>query len=275
MKDKNYTCFLIPVHPPKFHQAKDLIISYTKYYTQNNLYLIFSNKEDENLFKKKYSDLNFYKSIVLNLPDNEGIINSKKLAALYYIFSTTQYKIAAVIDCDCIFIKKINYQRLFEEILNSKIVYASLSSNYYICESPLRFFNEADKNIILKNIKLKEGILYFWFNQIPLYNREEFLEMYEKLNLKQNIINIKWADFEYMLYVYFLLTQNKISIKKINTNKITENSYIESIDLVTHDLLNNIKTINPLWMPIYADFFAINKREYLKFFKNVFIKFHL
>ena len=269
---KTNTCFIIPIHPPKYDLAYNLIKSYNNLYGFNDLYCVFSSESDKIIFDNKF-DIK-YNFIIIPPFHGEGIINFKKIWALNYIFEKTLYSIAAVIDCDSIFIKKIDYEKEFKKILFSKTIYASLSKNEYICSSSLSFFNEEDKNKILKNIKIEDNFLYFWFNQIPIYSKNEFLKMFKYLNLSEKIYNIKWADFDFILYVYFLITQNLIFIKKINTNNITQDSYLESCALITHDKLNNLKNMNPLWLPSAANLSLLNKKE-INIFKNIFLKFHL
>jgi hypothetical protein len=267
------TCFLIPIHPPKYALAYNLLKSYNSLYSDKNFYFIFTNQTDLKTFENLYHDIEF-KYIICDKFFGEGIINFKKIYGLNYIFNNTDYDAAAVIDCDSIFVKKVDYNSLFLNKIKSKKIFASASYNKYIATSCLKFFANKDVEKILKNIKIDEIFLYFWFNEIPLYSRKNFLDFYEYLNLKTSIHRLAWADFDYIIYIYYLLTQNKIKIEILNSAKITQDSYVERTNLITHDMLKNFKLLNPLWLPNASNLTLLNKKE-LQIFKNVFIKFHL
>ena len=268
--------FLVPIHPPKFNSAINLVNSYLKYYANdNNLFLIFSSLSDKIAFDK---EIKYPEHLKLIAPDfkDEGIINFKKIWALNFLFNNFHYNKIAVFDCDSCFIKQINYEKKFNQIIKDKTVYGSFTDkeNDYICLSPLKFFTKDQQNIILNKVKRDNNFLYFWFNQIPIYKKNYFLKMYKVLNFEKNIFNLKWADFDYIIYVYFLLSQNLIEIENIITDKITMGSFLENCNLVTKNILADLIKIKPLWLPSNTNLCYLSPEE-LNIFKDVFIKFHL
>ena len=53
------SCFLAPVHPPKFHFAEKFIQSYKQHFEDNDIFLMFTNEDEEKQFKEKYPNLNY------------------------------------------------------------------------------------------------------------------------------------------------------------------------------------------------------------------------
>jgi hypothetical protein len=80
------SCFLVPLHEPKFESAFELVKSYNNFFDDDHIYLIFSSEEDEIKFKKQYQVLK-YRSLVCLEPKTSGIVTVKKYDGLKKIFS--------------------------------------------------------------------------------------------------------------------------------------------------------------------------------------------
>jgi len=178
------SCFICPVNFDKFNYAENLLDSYNKFY-DDDLFLIFSDELEAKLFKEKNINKK-YKEIISNITDEQGIISKKKFFGLNYIFSNTTFEKVGVIDCDSIFIKNIDYDNCFKNFYNNKKIYATTVNDHEFflkfAESSLIFFNDFDKEKI-KN-KTNNLSLYFWFNEVPIYDKKDYCEFLEYIDYK-------------------------------------------------------------------------------------------
>jgi len=263
----NKSCFLAPVHHEYFNYALNLIKSYNEFFDDDHIYLVFASLDAEKQFTELDSSLRF-RSIIYEHKDvsvNEGIITLKKYYGLKKIFKTTDFDNVAVIDVDSIFINYKNYDELFTQYNNNIIVYSNVTTNAirHISTCYNRFFNEPDIQKI-KNVLGSED-QYFWFNEIPIYDRKKYLEFYEYLNIESKFTDkITLYDFDYIIYMYFLFVKDYA--KKESLNIPEKNlSFLEEQDNLDKDLFSKIfNSYNPMWIkrPIHD-------------MKNVFMLMHI
>jgi hypothetical protein len=267
----NSSCFLAPIHEPKFENGYNLVKSYNNFFDDDHIYLIFSSEKEEKKFKEKYKKIKF-RSLVCLEPTTSGVVTLKKYDGLKKIFSDTEFENVGVIDVDTVFIKKTNYDELFQEYINNKLVYSNLvNEKNFNSYNPLRFFNESD----LKKVKeiLSVGLLetynvYFWFNDIPIYNKKFFIEMLEYINYEEIKTKINHMDFDYILYNFFLLSKNYFKIKLLSYDNdlvyCGREGFIEEQEKININKFSNIyNSYNPMWI----------KKE-IPNMKNTFMKVH-
>jgi len=197
--------FIIPTHLPHFNYIYELIKSFEEYDLNADLLFVFTNENEKSQFlntkyqsvvlPEKYHHIDFYK----------GLIHLKKFYGLYESIKMG-YKYAAVIDSESRFIKSINTFECMENFCNEKIVYATPVRNPNITRltvSPFKFFNNEEK-IKLSNIT-DNGINYFWFNNLPIYDLKVVDDFFNYISLDRYISISTDFDFDYTTYMYYAL----------------------------------------------------------------------
>jgi hypothetical protein len=246
----NKSCFLAPIHSAKFNYALNLIRSYNEFFDDDHFYLVFASEDAEKEFKNLDNSLKF-RSIIYEHRDaspDEGIISLKKFYGLKKVFDTTDFNNVAVIDVDTLFIKYKNYDELFERY-NSDITLYSNKTNAVtkiIVELYNRLFNETDREKI-KGIL--SGNKYFWWNEIPIYDRKKYLEFYDYLDIGNKFPNkLTIHDFDYIIYVYFLFVKDYAILEVLDIHETTL-SFLEEQDSLDKDLFSKLfNSYNPMWI---------------------------
>ena len=207
------SCFLAPVHEAKFNYAIELIKSYNNYFDDSDIYLVFSSKEEEDKFKELSQNLK-YNSIIYEDEYVEGIITSKKYYGLNYLFSNTHFENVAVIDVDTLFTDFKDYDQMFTDYNNDIVIYANRTKyGDGIVQSCYKFFNEEDKQKIKETTKDN----YFWFNEVPIYHKEKFLEFVNYIDYQNRYKELTWQNFDFVIYGYFLVLKSYAKFAIFNT----------------------------------------------------------
>ena len=208
----NKVCFLIPVYPPHFSYLDNFIESFKKYNYNNqaDICVVFTNEEESSSYKNK--DINR-----LILPPqyrvfkNKGIINIKKLWALFML-KESQYDYILVLDAEALIVKHINLINIFNKFYNEKILWGNQATSggaprvNKIKNSCKRFFMYKDK---------LDSNLYLWFNQPCIYKVSLLPDFFEKINFESNIKNLTWNDFDYYIYMYYLILYQDFKVKDL------------------------------------------------------------
>jgi hypothetical protein len=264
------SCILAPIHEPKFvPYGLDFISSYNSYFDDEDIFLIFSSKEESDQFKLISKNLK-YNSIICDEPIGPSPITQKKIFGLKYIFNNTDFDKVGAMDVDAIFIKNIDYEKQFSKYIENKIIYSTYSFGYHNphIKCPIKYFNNQDIEHIYQ--KTHEFKAYFWFNDIPIYYKKYFLDFLNYINYEKNINKLEHGDFDFIMYVYYLLVKDivKLEFLRINNNIInigygfTENQLLFN----QNDFENVMNTFKPMW---------VKQEVNQQFMKNVFVKLHL
>jgi len=216
---------IVPIHPPSFPYAKKLIDS-AKHLKSIDLFFIFSNLEDFNNFNCIYNinECSIKHIILDNFIISNSVITRKKWLALNIIFNKKNYDEAIVIDSECEILEENKLNKSFEDLKNRNYVNCVDTQNpnsnniMRICQS---VFSNEDR-IILEKLFFFDSFSpyrtpscrYFWFNDIPYYNKENFnmmLDYFDFFNHHSyiNKLDSFWA-FDYILYIFFASLKNKI-----------------------------------------------------------------
>ena len=242
-------CFIVPIHFPKFNYGLELIRSYNKYFNDDHLYFVFSSQEDAEHFANLDKDIKFrfivcpeLKSRCMNeekllkmqtLFENspmpvraedpflyDSAVTEKKFVGMKWIFENTEFENVAAIDADCIFTKHIDYSTLFNESINKATIYGSFSPNFFnpMIISPFKFFNASDRQKLhQKTLNCKT---YFWFNDIPVFKMNYFLDFLNYINYDNTAKDLCTCDFDFIIYAYYLLIKDIYKLETIEVNNI-------------------------------------------------------
>lgn len=244
------SCFLAPIHEPKFKDGLHFIKSYNQYYQDDHIFLVFSSNAEAIKFSALAKGLR-YRSIVCNQIKSSGVITEKKYFGLIYIFQNTNFENVGVVDVDTEFFKTVNYSELFVKYNQRGILWGN---DYEFCpdpmtKSPAKFFNFNDQQVIAsRSSNLR---VYFWFNDIPVYNRKYFLDFIKYINYQERCSELTWVDFDFMLYGYYLLLKGYFIIKPfiIEGNKLLNNIFIEDQYLIDPKTFSKLfAECRPMWI---------------------------
>jgi hypothetical protein len=289
----NDSCIIAPIHPPFFKTyGLDFVNSYNKFFNDNDLFLVFSNKEEEINFREITKNLNF-SSIICDEPIGPSPITQKKFFGLKYVYENTNFKYAGVFDVDTVFLSFKKYDDLFKNYFEKKCFFANYITeiqsknliNYpklfskpdeehifnhikKIIEYPSSFYSIEEQEE-LKN-KTDNFLLYFWFNDIPIYEKTSYLNFLKYINYVKNDPRLTYNTFDYILYAYYLLLKNNFSIKPIEYDSVIAKyhvGFLEGQHIFDKNYFSGCFNImNPMWIKTSID---------EKNMKNVFVKLHV
>ena len=147
---------IIPIHPEHYHFIYNLI-DITNKNSENNIdiFLIFSNEQDYNIFNKK----DFIKKIILPSINTNSIVTYKKFYALENLKNEAKYDYFIVCDAEISIIpenfNRTNILNKINKIYENKLIYAGNSDNneqaYGIIKDTASIFINKDADE-LKNI---------------------------------------------------------------------------------------------------------------------------
>lgn len=247
MKD---ACFLSPIHPPKFNHGLNFIKTYNEFFNDDHIYLVFSSIDEENTFLNLASNLRFRSIVCPTLKSPLSPTTEKKFFGIQEIFKNTNFVNVGVVDIDTDFFKHLDYSQLFHEHNSQKTIYGNdyQFTPYPILESPLKFFNEEDQTRIKEMTSNCRA--YFWFNDIPIYNRKYFLNFIKYINYNNRDHELVWMDFDFIIYAYYLMLKENFVLKPILVNnELLNGIFLEDQLTIDSVIFNEIyEKIQPMWI---------------------------
>lgn len=217
---------IVPIHPPSFSFALDLINSASGF-KNITFFFIFSSTSDYELFTRYYNfENNCIRYLILkDFAISSSVITRKKWLALDIIFNQLGFSEAFVIDAECQILEENKVLKAFDNLSKREFIYCINTENpnsnniMRICQN---FFNNDDR-LKLENLFFFDNYSphrtpsckYFWFNDIPYYEKNGFNQMCNYFDFKNqkslfNVMDSYWA-FDYILYVFFLSISGKIA----------------------------------------------------------------
>jgi len=210
--------FIIPTYPPHFNFVYELIKSFEEHDLNADLLFVFTNENEKQQFANEK-----YKSIVLpekyqHIDFHKGLIHLKKFYGLYESIKMN-YRYAAVIDSESRFIKSIDTFQCMKDFCNRKEIHATPVNNPFITRltvSPFKFFNADDEKRL--RIITNNGINYFWFNNLPIYDLNVVNDFFNFLSLDRYISISTDFDFDYTTYIYYALLYHDYKLMLLPEN---------------------------------------------------------
>ena len=211
----NKIAFIVPIYPPHYRYAKSLIKSWQELSLnqQSDLWFVFSNNKDKELFEE------WENSIIL--PDNDEILNNptpiniKKIYALNFLSQNFNYTYSIILDSETEFCKNINLLNICEQFFVNKKLYGNfvIDSGRDLTEkikaNCKKYFYEYE------NFEKLNTDYYLWFNQPCIYNMQDIPKFLNIINYQNNQFKYSWEDFDYYLYMYYLLLFKNFEITYI------------------------------------------------------------
>jgi len=231
---------IIPIHPKHYNFIYDLIDITTKNPENNiDIFLIFSNEQDYNIFNKK----DFIKKIILPPINTNFIVTYKKFYALENLKNEAKYDYFIVCDAEISIIpenfNRTNILNKINKIYENKLIYAGEVSHEsirrIIKDSASIFINDVDK---LKNIT-NNFQLYYWWSDLPVYKREHLTDFFNKICYD----NLICYHFDHKTYLNYLILYHEFNILNLS-NLINHRWSLESYNTNNKETLNILKNNN-------------------------------
>ena len=259
----NKVCFLMPIYPPHYQLAKQFLASFKKYSIdkQADVAFVFTNEEEQEFWG---DDGDWQLILPLKLRIflfNKAVVSIKKFWAWNELKDIYEYIL--VIDSETVIIKNINVYELCQNFFSSKILLGNLypPNNTLECikDSCKRFFKTENAQKILISD------LYLWFNQPCIYKTDTLTSFFEITGMKYEIRFLTWYDFEYYIYMYYLILYQNFTIK--NMNVVADVGACESFRILDYDSIENVRRL-PVYMCTDKLYNFFNS-------KNIFMIIHL
>ena len=242
-------CLLVPIHTPKFKYGIDFLNSYNKYYDDDHVFLVFSTSEESISFAELATGLR-YRSIISPPLQGASPTTEKKWNGLLWIYANTDFVNVGVVDIDTLFIKHIDYAELFHKYNQRGILYGN---NYEyapgpMITSPLKFFDTFNQGRLYELVH--EFKTYFWFNDLPVYNKQYFLEFTNHINYPARAKDLVWFDFDFVPYAYYLLLTRRFKLEIITVDGAPLNAiFIEDQKLISPAVFERVFAVcKPMWV---------------------------
>jgi len=205
--------FIIPIHPKHYNYIYKLIDLINTVNININIYLVFSNEDDFNIFNKK-DKIKKIKKIVLPYHSTNNIVVYKKFFALEKLKDDTNYDYFIVCDAEISIIpenfNEKNILNKINSIYQNKIVYAGTTRDENIIK-----ITKTSMNLIIGGDKLEHYTqnytLYFWWSDLPVYKREYLPHFFSLINYN----DINYYHFDHKIYLSYLILHHNFNILNI------------------------------------------------------------
>jgi hypothetical protein len=210
---RSYT--IIATHSPKFNWAYGLFDSYLEFVDKpHDLYFVFTNEDEALKFKSNINDLTYYNELILPAPlrDKKSIVNIKKYFGLFTL--KNEYDYIGVFDCESKFVKNCNLSEVYLDITSQKYFKANEAN---VGNDIIKHIAEKLKLNYNKNLLKQTNYysVYWWFNEIPVYDMKYFPEFINWFYNLENINDIMddYYFFDYLVYSIWLICFKNFKIK--------------------------------------------------------------
>jgi hypothetical protein len=231
--------FIIPIHPKHYNYIYHFIDIIHNNKVNIDIYLVFSNENEYNIFRKKDE----IKKIIIPYVNTQNIVTYKKFFALEKMKDDINYDYFIVCDAEIDIIpENFNETNIINKIRNiyeNKLIYAGevLNNNTVIN------INKHSINLITDGYKLqnitKNYSLYFWWSDLPVYKRDHLTHFFSLFKYD----NIGWFHFDHLIYLSYLLLHHNFVILDI-TSLLDRRWSLEAYHPPEIESLHKLKAIN-------------------------------
>jgi hypothetical protein len=256
MNNNKKVCTLIPIHRAKFDYGLNALKSYHTHNLKEDLYFVFSNEDEYREFSNE-TTVPFLSIIMpLGMFIDNNPITKKKLFGLNYLFGKG-YDLVGVLDADILFVDSFDPRDVYADISNRKYFKSNISSfgGNLIKHIATKMEIENDPNLLSQTLNYTQ---YWWFNDIPVYEKHLYLEFYQWLVALKNYEYIAedWWCFDYLLYSIWLIVYKDYKLQVMDPTNLYNWGAIED-NLNSKELSFKFKS--------YADAYSLpDKLEHIK-----------
>jgi hypothetical protein len=209
--------FLVPLYDIRDHfdRALELVKSYP---SSEEIAFIFSSQDQLDKFKGLLGDTTNVTFLLLSEEwlGHKNQIHVKKLVGSNMLFDKG-YDFVAVVDAESLFIKPVNTLELCKEIWKHPLIGNLPSGTASVMLSATIKVSGISKEKVKKH---ELGKYYFWFNEIPVYEKKTFKLFWKWLFNRKGYDPIpafqEVNSFDHTLYAFFLIIHGFKKPKIIN-----------------------------------------------------------
>jgi hypothetical protein len=224
---------LIPIYPKDYEHIYRILNKLKDNDIHINVYCIFSNKEEYELFSMKDSITNI---IAENVPNDKSVIQYKKLYGLKHMIDTPyEYIISCDSETDIIpenFTEE-NILSKVKDIFEQKKIYGINSPNpdfkdiMNACANVFTGEEKARITSATRDLKLYT----FWYN-VPVYRREDISGFLEKI--KFGTLQLTFYTFDALMYDYYLIATQQFEVIDLSyyAYDVGHGLYVDNIENV-------------------------------------------
>jgi hypothetical protein len=261
----NKVCLVVPTHSPRLPFFYELIESYLAHriFEHADLMVVLSNTEEEIIFKRNLGQV-FEACPQLSIEILPASIFEeakgktvpwaviKKFIGIQRAFAKNEnYDYVLSFDDECEFFCTPDLYAEVDRYWHNAKFYSTKSNNECIAG-----IIQANKNMVYAEDKnlLPADNDYFWFNDIPVYERSTYHEFLLYFDLERNYTNLSMQVFEHLLYAYFLIIHGHFKlIDFTETDQVPEDltagSFLEELAIVDRNYIKLLEKIDPMWLP--------------------------
>lgn len=222
MNNMNKVYWVCPIHRVKYKQGVQLFKSALKYEKEKEICFIYTNEEEKTDFeiycKKKTGRTPWGLVCTMPLDGCKCPVTVKKYFGIKQLMNKADY--IATIDAETIFARQFDSYELMQEVYLSPLL--GNTSDAGGRKVFLQCVNELDleDSQILRDAT-NNYTLYWWFNEIPVYDMKTINEFFEWLDKYDYIDKIYscWSCFDYFVYGIWLILYKNYKIKKIDEKR--------------------------------------------------------
>jgi len=242
---KNKTATVVTAHQPYFGYLTKLLDTFYENVEQpHDIYVVFSNEYEAQIFssgyKKKFNKL----VIPEHMRGYSSIVNVKKIGALATLFD--KYDWIGIYDCETEYVKPVNLDELYAEIGSRKYVkgnYADVGGGIIKKVATLLGL-DTNRRVINET---KDFSLYWWFQDIPVYDTSESYLFLEWLQTRPNINQIlnEYHCFDFLMYSLYMIAYRDWEVHPYDFH--LDIGAVEQFRLDEEQRLKIIEAFQPHW----------------------------
>lgn len=198
------TCTLVPIHPPKFLLGLELIKSFNKF-SKNDLFFAFSSDKDYYDFKSITNKFNLkFNHLIITRPSTFSVINFKKLFGTHILFGNQyNYDYVGILDSESEIVKKFNSDVDYSIFFEQQTIKANKTyKGDFITKHNTEVLKLQNSQKILESTENLS--LYWWFNDICVYEKKSFIEFSKYYNSHPNLTTLQTSHWCFDWFIYSL-----------------------------------------------------------------------
>jgi len=209
---KNKCAFVIPLHPKHYHYGYAIINQLEN--TDVDLYFIFTNSIEKDLFETKLQKNNNFNFLILDtfidlsIPEKtNSFVIIKKLFAVKSLYE--KYDYISCIDSEIKFIKTDNFYEMMKHIVDTKIIIGGQINDGYIngiTRDSLTKLTEISYHEKLRELS-HDFTIYTWWSTLPVIDCKNAKHFLEWINFDNTTLEnrINWNVFDDITYNFFCI----------------------------------------------------------------------
>ena len=279
----NRICIVIPTHPPHFHFFYKFLETYAKneIFREADLLVVISNEAEHQQFVDKFKpvldQLPLFSTVIVppqlrmtaatKPHSNRAVV--KKFYGLLRAFEKN-YEYVLCFDDETTFVARPSLYLEIHATWIKGTVCGTKNNHAKALE-----INRANKKLFTEDeqLRLPGDNDYFWFNNVPIYERRSFLNFAQRFQLEKFIGNLPDNVYEYIAYAYYCMVCGLIKYRDLTIEghvpaDLSNNSFLEDLTIIDRNYIQAVQEIDPLWLPLQT----IELRHHLT--PRVFLSFH-